>query len=103
MKTEKYTDIQTLDYLGVENAIKDLIFDNFFKISNYDFKGKNFMTPDVISKIIVGKNNVEISYGSGFSNKWIIGVTCSNHREELSGAVHSLEELQEKLNEIKDY
>jgi len=93
--------INELDYLALERVVKTTISD--YKKSSFRFKGKNFMTPDVLGLIKVGVNNVEISYGRGFSNDWIIGVTCSNYISELSGPVYTIEELEEKLSEIENY
>jgi len=68
------------------------------------FKGRNFLTPDVV---MIGryKNGVwfELSYGTGFEGDWLFGVTFMRAGVKMleeSTACHSIEEVEEVLTKV---
>lgn len=69
-------------------------------------KGKNFMTPDVVS-IRKLDNGIwfELSYGTGFSNDYILGVTLmdneGNSFEDVQGCVGEFSEVEEILTKAQ--
>jgi len=91
-------------YTSVENTLK-LISDecNTTKQSyKHPFKGVNFVTNNIARR---GKlsNGVwfELSYGKGFGDYWLYGVTLSGHSgcKELQGCFTSYDEVEECLLE----
>lgn len=95
-----------IDYRGIEKGLR-LIADKFSTItegnSPFDkLKGYNFMTQDVVS-IRKLDNGVwfELSYGTGFSCDYILGVTLmdeqGNSFEDVQDCVYEFSEVEEIL------
>jgi hypothetical protein len=57
------------------------------KVSKPDglFRGRNFMTPDVIAYYKLYKGYAELSDGTGFNRQPIYGVTVQGYGETLDG------------------
>lgn len=70
-------------------------------------KSNNFMTPNIVTRRKL-PNNVwfELSYGTGFDNDYIMGVTLidghNNSLENLQGCCHEFAEVEEVLNKAKE-
>ena len=71
-------------------------------------KGGNMFTPYLVRYgwVAAGRHAYEISQGESMSGGTLYGVTLidadGTHNHDLGGAVHSMEEVEEKLQSIRD-
>lgn len=68
------------------------------------YKGKNFITPNIIEYIKLNDNSaIELSEGKGFTNNTLYGVSVviNNERSELSKCCDSYNEAINYINDIK--
>jgi hypothetical protein len=102
-----------IDYRDIEKGLHTIA--NKFSTKEAGFtptpfnnlKGKNFMTPDVVS--IRRLNNgiwFELSYGTGFSNDYIFGVTLMDNKgtdfHDINECVYEFSEVEEILEKAQN-
>ncbi len=105
-----------VDYKTVENGLMRAAISVPSKSSGFGgnpfsrLKSRNFMTPDVVQIRQLKSNGIwfELSYGTGFSDDYIFGVTFMSNTGEsfndLSECVYEfseVEELLEKANQLE--
>jgi len=75
MKNEIIKELDSMNYTELESILYSLGLEFSKRAINTPFKGKNFMTDEIVFRGKIKGNFFELSYGRGFDNNWLIGVT----------------------------
>lgn len=91
------------DYYAARNCLREIA--SHYKMSKVPVKGHNFITPEVVSWVIVGNAHVELSFGKGMGDYTTYGVTVYDHlgvsQYSLTRALFRLEDVEQYLHLIK--
>lgn len=93
-----------MNYLETISALRALGH-KYIRSCTCNFKGKNFMTPNIVNTGKINGLLIELSYGTGMSHNLIFGVSVldrSGERHKESQCCHSLTEVEEVLVRLRE-
>lgn len=92
------------DYFAARNCLRE-IASHYPKMSHVAMKGYNFVTPELVARVVVGNAHVELSFGKGMGDYATYGITVYDRlgvsQYSLSRALFKLEDVENYLRLIK--